>query len=951
MISAGQRGALHRGGPTSAPTSVPEDLRSAVQRSAHRSDAQAPSPHEQALLRALDQALAHRPASGTIEPFTLDLSALEPPALALFTEEVARTLDRPEGHEHGAVRPVTRLMLPEGASSLPTGVRGLPDLQELSSPGFAGVQLDLRRLLLGRTATPTALRISTPGAATLREIQVDSTSLAARHWRFDLRTLHARKVTLVDSAHRRPVPGQVYIREATGRHARDSKEAEQAFEHLSRVALNGQVTFRDSAEPIMCRHLAIDHARRMWEHRRLPPPPGGGARPRLDYKALSATEPLQAVMPTDLEARFDDFTRRSRENHLVAVPRWDDFLRSQLSAIKPGQDRQFLVLSYNHVMHLELQVKPRPGDARDTDWVVTFYDPNRTATHRRVVLDPSPDRPCTLVSLLPTEQRLADYFGSDPTQGVALLMRAADDTFDSHNPVSGEAQARPLRTDCAGDLCSAQELFLRLMFGLHAGLIPRLHTTLGDSRISSSDLLALLQAKDEDGTPALFMALQQGHEEAAHVVLGAALQAAAAGRIAPPGLRTLLQAQDKDGNPALFMALQNGHAPAAKVLLDAALQAADRGYIDSHVLLDLLVPESEDGTPALCVALQNGHADTAKALLRAALQAADEGHIDDQSLLVLLQAKAGDGPALFMALQNGHAPAAQVLLDAALQAATAGRIGRHDLLELLQAEDPRGIPALSMAMQGGRAPAAQALLDVSLRAAAAGRIDRAGLMALLQAKRADGIPALWMALQQGHPDAAQALFDAFTTAIDRGCIEPGVLMTLLQAPDSGGATSLSEALRTNPSGGALQLLAALAQWIARSPKGGTALAPAQLEGWLREAGTALAEALRAPGPSGASVASPGPHLLDSLDVWIKAVLDSPLPPPAKAALLFKHKIGDESLVAYLAARPAHAKKHLDTVRELIAALLPLAADRKSGPLPPAAPAGAGSRVQAGPADR
>ena len=791
MLGAGQLAAPYiTEPPPAAALNVPTALRSAVQQSAKRVDTQAPGPHEKALLTALGEALARRPDPGTRQPFTLDLSQLRPEALALFTEAVAQALDRPERHGHAQLTPVTVLKLPAGTSSLPTGLRGLPDLQELSYPDFAGRQLDLRGLSARRTVSESALRISTPGAAALREIQVDSARWAARQVCFDLHTRHVRKVTLVDSEHnRRPVPGRVYVREAIGRSEPDGKYAEKMFEERSRVNLNTQVTFQDSAERIVCRHLAVAHVMHMLEHRRLPTAPDGKTRQRLDYKAFSTPASLQAAMPKDLETRYQDFTRHSKDNHLVAVPRWDGFLRGQFRGMTPGQHQQFLVLSYNHAMHLELQVKPREGDVGDTDWVVAFYDPNCTATHQRTVLDPHHDRPCTLASLLPDERCMTAYFGNEPDQGIALVIRATDEDIGDHGLRSSDAKARLVRTDFAGELCSAEELLLRMEQGLDAGLIPRLRTTLRSGQVRSFKVLALLQAKSLDGIP------------------------------------------------ALFLALQNGHAPAAKALLDAALRAATQELIDGPGPLALLQAKDENGTPALFMALQNGHADAAKALLGAALQAATQELINGPDLLALLQAKDGDGtPALFMALENGHAP------------------------------------------------------------------------------------------------AAQALIDAFTMAIDRSYISPEQLMDLLLPAGVKGRVLLSWALRTSHSGGALQLLADLTQWTARSPERITAPAQAQLERWLREAGRVLETELHATAPSSDLADRRSQRLLDSVGVWIQAIRDSPLPPPAKAALLREHMTGGDSLLTHLAAHPAHAAKHQDAVRELVAALLPPPTDSKRGSL-------------------
>jgi hypothetical protein len=237
-----------------------------------------------------------------------------------------------------------------------------------------------------------------------------------------------------------------------------------------------------------------------------------------------------------------------------------------------------------------------------------------------------------------------------------------------------------------------------------------------------------------------------------------------------------------------------------------------------------------------------------------------------------------------------------------------------------------------MALQNGHADAAKALLGAALQAATQELINGPDLLALLQAKDGDGTPALFMALENGHAPAAQALIDAFTMAIDRSYISPEQLMDLLLPAGVKGRVLLSWALRTSHSGGALQLLADLTQWTARSPERITAPAQAQLERWLREAGRVLETELHATAPSSDLADRRSQRLLDSVGVWIQAIRDSPLPPPAKAALLREHMTGGDSLLTHLAAHPAHAAKHQDAVRELVAALLPPPTDSKRGSL-------------------
>ena len=388
--------------------------------------------------------------------------------------------------------------------------------------------------------------------------------------------LRKRKVLLapaVGPSGHAPIPGgalrgHVYFRAPEWKEG-DGRSRDEAYDAQEAIDLNCAVLFKDSADMIECRHLAlaVGQARSDYLQQKKSGAPVG----RFSYAAFASAETLQAAASSQLEALFSALLEHPPSHHLLRLDKWGDFLHDQFKGLKPGEHRHALLTSICHAMLLELQVKQKEG--APSYRVVTFYDPNQTATHQRVVLDDATTRTSRLSDFLP-EDELANYFPAADSQRVARVIDLTPDLL--RTPASalevlakGDTKRAPLQVSHAADRCSVAELQLRVMYDLAEGLSDRLARSLKDCKASAA--FTLLQALDDKESPALYLALARGqlHLVQALVanILDPTVDLSGAQRL------ELLLARDKSGDPGLLISIKCRHIKAARVLVDAVLGA------------------------------------------------------------------------------------------------------------------------------------------------------------------------------------------------------------------------------------------------------------------------------------------------------------------------------------------------------------------------------------------
>lgn len=473
--------------------------------------------------------------------------------------------------------------------------------------------------------------------------------------------------------------------------ARLTKEAPYFSSKRTLTNLNGQIAFEKGMEPtdttvdkLWCRHLALAYC--------LASDDNDG---KFDFDKLSVSGPLHYDNFVD-KAWRDKYLQPRNYLHGAglgpdaarAVVDSDRFGASLANAFKKlestGQSHASAVLnvadysetaaqSYTgHAMAMTIKVKADP-DKGTPVYVVTFYDPNHTLTHKRV-------RVTDLHSL----ERLTFRDFVDP--GVSYANAAAVAVMSKTMPAGFE-----------GKSVTAEEGVVKARIGLALrenvpealDLVAAQLSETGLAHIDHEKLAGMLEAREASGTSMLSEALTLGNSEAVRAY-GRLLDKAGL----PPHMHAkLLGAMAKPGMPVFNSMMQVPHYNSWDTIETFAEVVAEAN-LPAQVKADLLEAKDPEGAPALLGATKSGNAAAAGLLMKTILHSTLPVAIKSQ----LLAAKDAQGtPALAHAMERGDAYTVMRFVK---------QIGHSNLpdavkVELIAARSADGTTALARAERAG----------------------------------------------------------------------------------------------------------------------------------------------------------------------------------------------------------------------------------------------------------
>ena len=404
------------------------------------------------------------------------------------------------------------------------------------------------------------------------------------------------------------------------------------------INLNGRVKSVTGTR-IVCRHLtdfwAADFTRNHG---------------KVDYSQLSAPDAVQCNISPET---FDRTPPTPAIVRLVRNSEWGSVFAESFRDMTTCGDnhRVQIIRSKRHEMAAGLKCKVSPEGKK---YIIQFYDPNHTVAHKRAVFQGDSNDSLSQIERLTANDFLMDiwlklYQFEDDNNFLAFL--------DSHAPVPATKLARlpdnPLHPDV---------LYHCMALGLADGLTSAAERLDGQLKnMPHEKVRALLTAKNNNDTPCLAMALQNGHADAIRVYGEMVLKAQAAG-LPTESVTALLTAMRYDSIPGLRMALQYGHAGAIRVYGEIVLKAQAAGLQQESVTA-LLAAKRNDGPTCLLLALLNGHTGAIRAYGEI-VRAAQAAGLPAESVTALLTTKRKDGtPGLLQALQNGHTEAIRAYDD------------------------------------------------------------------------------------------------------------------------------------------------------------------------------------------------------------------------------------------------------------------------------------------------
>jgi ShET2 enterotoxin, N-terminal region len=320
-----------------------------------------------------------------------------------------------------------------------------------------------------------------------------------------------------------------------------------------RVRLPGETPDSFGVTTVECRHFAVAFARHAGDKGDL-------------VKGFATRSGITQAFTGRLALVDNEFNRLLRETpasskHLVSGERFGTYLCAVAEALEQAGPSggpasvNTLLSTADHVMALEVQRQTRQGQPC---YAVKVYDPNATANYMEVEVRTPQELANLRFEDLLIRPELAKTYA--PAGGAVTLAAICLDP----RLTPGLAPLQGVASGNKPQLPGANEMLLAVSMGMpdEVRAMGRAFKAHG-AALNATELLACLDAKDEEQTPALFLAMQDGHTGAIEA-FGEALKSL-------PGLSAaqivhLLAAEDADGASGLGAALASNRLDSAKAV-------------------------------------------------------------------------------------------------------------------------------------------------------------------------------------------------------------------------------------------------------------------------------------------------------------------------------------------------------------------------------------------------
>ncbi|HGV5468316.1 TPA: ShET2/EspL2 family type III secretion system effector toxin, partial [Shigella flexneri] len=445
---------------------------------------------------------------------------------------------------------------------------------------------------------------------------------------------------------------------------------------------------------IVCRHLAS-----YWEMNFME------TNGKVNYQLLSTPD---AIAKNVCLEKTEDFSKSPAYIYFVENKKWGTVITNFFYNMKKNGDfvRTLSACTLNHQMALGLKIKRVQESEK---WVVQFFDPNRTVTHKRTVF--------TCDSHFELSQLSAKDFFDDFYWKIYGLEQPGQVIFeDRHNsPLTNTVKLLP------DELINSRVIYHAITKNLTEVLFI-LMEKYKNGEISQSKLVNLLATRSSDGTPAFYIALQNGYSDIIQVY-GKILNMC---NLSQETILTLLAAVGANNVSGLCMSFMNGHVDTIKAYGEIVFKTP----LTSDKRLYLLAAKDSHDLPGLFFALQNGHADS----IRMFGSLLNKKMLSSEQIKELLKVKHG----LFMALQNGHTKAIMAYGD------ILKILPPHQeyIDELLWIKNPNGTSGLFMAFYNGHTETIRAFCNILKNYSFTTR----RLVEMLSATNKDGIPGVFVSV-------------------------------------------------------------------------------------------------------------------------------------------------------------------------------------------------------------
>ncbi len=416
---------------------------------------------------------------------------------------------------------------------------------------------------------------------------------------------------------------------------------------------NNVAKLKGSEEKADCRHIGLSQIIKRQTDDSSENKKNTGRNAHLNYTSRQylslggAEDKMDPIFHPALADRWEEILSDAKENCIVPHEKWGAFLYDSFKKMQ-NENRShcyWAVGSSKHAMALRQRIKPIDGGQK-LRYVANFYDPNCTFSDIRVYFDNLEDITGLTCSDFLDPDGIADYFGKTDNENreeVALFQRVPDtlhkqDITESIKYDSDEQRWVKLFASDKKSIQPAQYYHL-----MRSGL--PLNTLKNDllKCTGKAERIRLLQAKAEDGTPGLYMAMLNGHGQTVKTIANAIIKALKQEMITIEDAKELLAAKNKYDATGLCAAMKEGRSDAVKEFASVVIEALKQGIITIEDAKELLAAKLENRIPGLWLTLHGNHAATfevfANALINAGKDDSGKPVLGTEDIRFLLKAK------------------------------------------------------------------------------------------------------------------------------------------------------------------------------------------------------------------------------------------------------------------------------------------------------------------------
>ena len=443
------------------------------------------------------------------------------------------------------------------------------------------------------------------------------------------------------------------------------------------VNLNGSAFFLQSpSDAIFCRHLSLQYA--------LDSLGNGKGKVNL-IKHYSSVESIQQHVPIVRDAEFRALLRHPPAGSRVIASKDFGFALDiffcRMMANNVSHMSAILYID-NHTLSVRLRIKQSAYG--QLNYVVSVYDPNDTnvavrGTHRTArgflsldkFISSGPDAQTWAIAILPLLPEgvpvailagITTRMPFAPIHPSAMLLIMATGqtqqliTLFKQLPILPEKEIIEIIT--AQNSVGTPALFLAMMNGHTDNVkifMQEIQSLVDNHIIHEDNLVKLLQTKSANETPGLYISMLYGFDEIINIFLNTLTTPIAQELLNKKLVMSILAMKIHDGEPGLYAAMENNHPLCVTRFLSKIYGIAFKYNLSKINIMDLLKGATAHGTPALYIAMSKGNEDVVLSYISTLCTFAKKYSFSQHQLFTLLAAKNHDNiSAVHIAIHHNH---------------------------------------------------------------------------------------------------------------------------------------------------------------------------------------------------------------------------------------------------------------------------------------------------------